>query len=429
MLAQAATPRWVMGAAFPSKCIGITARMLPRASLTVRLSLRSLQTSASTTKWPSIITRPTLSQINDIRAFKPLTMASAPSSKSFSSTASNEQEHKPETHRAVAYWYFFCAALVFAIVAVGGVTRLTESGLSITEWNLIKGMKPPRTEEEWNVEFDKYKLFPEYKLLNHNITLNEFKFIFYMEWGHRMLGRFIGLSFILPGIYFASRGYMSKAIRNRSILVATLIGGQGVLGWYMVKSGLREELMEAKSFHGVSQYWLAAHLGSAFVIYSIMLLTGFEIMRTSSKSARLVSEQVTALLKVPGMKAFAMSTHQIATLVLLTAFSGAFVAGLDAGLVYNEFPFMGEGLMPSDMWALSDPTVHEKPIPKWRNLLENASAVQFNHRVLAMTTTAAVSALWVFSRRFTLPRSTRLATNALLGVTALQVESFQTFHS
>ncbi|KAJ3060696.1 Cytochrome c oxidase assembly protein cox15, partial [Rhizoclosmatium hyalinum] len=201
-------------------------------------------------------------------------------------------------------------------------------------------MKPPRTDEEWNVEFEKYKLFPEYKLLNHNITLNEFKFIFYMEWGHRMLGRFIGLSFILPGIYFASRGMMSPSIRNRSLFVAVLIGCQGVLGWYMVKSGLKQELMEAKSFHGVSQYWLAAHLGSAFIIYSIMLLTGFEILRTSSKNAVALSEQISTLLRVPGFKTFSRATHQIATLVLLTAFSGAFVAGLDAGLVYNEFPFM-----------------------------------------------------------------------------------------
>ncbi|KAI9325073.1 cytochrome oxidase assembly protein-domain-containing protein [Obelidium mucronatum] len=385
-------------------------------------SSSSSSSSVTATQWPTAAARPTLARINAQSVIQSaIQTPSVIQARSASSATLSTNEREPETHRAVAYWYLFCAALVFAIVAVGGVTRLTESGLSITEWNLIKGMKPPRTEEEWLVEFEKYKLFPEYKLLNHNITLPEFKFIFYMEWGHRMLGRFIGLSFILPGLYFASRGYMSKSIRNRSILVAFLIGGQGVLGWYMVKSGLRQELMDAKSFHGVSQYWLAAHLGSAFVIYSILLLTGFEILRTSSRSARLISEQITTLLKVPGMRAFAMSTHQIAALVLLTAFSGAFVAGLDAGLVYNEFPFMGEGLMPSDMWALSDPTVMEKPIPKWRNLLENASAVQFNHRVLAMTTTAAVAGLWVFSRRFSLPKSTRIATNALLGVTALQV--------
>ncbi|KAI8622172.1 cytochrome oxidase assembly protein-domain-containing protein [Chytriomyces sp. MP71] len=326
-----------------------------------------------------------------------------------------------QNHAVVGWWYLFCAGLVFCIVAVGGVTRLTESGLSITEWNLIKGMKPPRTEEEWMEEFDKYKKFPEYTLLNHNITLSEFKFIFYMEWGHRMLGRFIGLSFILPGLYFASRGYMTPSIAKRSFVVACLIGGQGTLGWYMVKSGLREELFEAKQFHGVSQYWLAAHLGSAFIIYSVMLLTGLEILRTSSRGAKVLSEQVAVAFRQPGFRVFAMSTHNIAALVLLTAFSGAFVAGLDAGLIYNEFPFMGTGLVPSDMWALSDPAVSEKPIPWWRNLLENHAAVQFNHRVLAMTTATAVTFLWVASRRFTLPRSSRLAINALLGVTALQV--------
>ncbi|KAJ3386778.1 Cytochrome c oxidase assembly protein cox15, partial [Entophlyctis sp. JEL0112] len=229
------------------------------------------------------------------------------------SAANDSVPATTSTARVVGYWYLFCAALVFAIVAVGGLTRLTEAGLPITEWNLITGMKPPRTEEEWLAELEKYKQFPEYKLfvflsffvfpfsvfcdsnekknrLNHNITLNEFKFIFYMEWGHRMLGRFIGLAFIVPGVYFAAKGYMTRSMMIRSAIVATLIGGQGVLGWYMVKSGLREELMEAKSFHGVSQYWLAAHLGSAFVIYSMMLLSGFEILRTSGKNAAHLAE-------------------------------------------------------------------------------------------------------------------------------------------
>ncbi|KAJ3060605.1 Cytochrome c oxidase assembly protein cox15 [Podochytrium sp. JEL0797] len=236
-----------------------------------------------------------------------------------------------------------------------------------------------------------------------------------------MLGRFIGISFVLPGIYFAAKGHMSRAMQLRSLVIGALIGGQGVLGWYMVKSGLREECMKQNSFHGVSQYWLAAHLGSAFVLYSAMVLTGFEVLRTSSKNARFLAQEVSTLFKLPGMKIFAMSTHQIAALVMITAFSGAFVAGLDAGLLYNEFPYMGNGLVPSDMWAMSDPTVMEHPIPKWRNLLENGSAVQFGHRVLAMTTATAVVGLWVASRRFSLPRSSRMAVNALVGVTALQV--------
>ncbi|KAJ3247867.1 Cytochrome c oxidase assembly protein cox15 [Chytriomyces hyalinus] len=372
-------------------------------------SRRSLQAPIASPIWPQPV----------VRMPVPKPVAVAPSAAFSSAPAAEEVAHTSKA--IVGWWYLYCAALVFAIVAVGGVTRLTESGLSITEWNLIKGMKPPTTEEEWMVEFDKYKKFPEYTLLNHNITLSEFKFIFYMEWGHRMLGRFIGLSFILPGLYFAARGYMTPAIAKRSFVVACLIGCQGVLGWYMVKSGLREELFESKQFHGVSQYWLAAHLGSAFIIYSTMLLTGLEILRTSSKGARLLSEQVVAAFRQPGFRVFAMSTHNIAALVLLTAFSGAFVAGLDAGLIYNEFPYMGDGLVPSDMWALSDPSKAEKPIPWWRNLLENHAAVQFNHRVLAMTTATAVTALWVVSRKFTLPRSSRMAMNALLGVTALQV--------
>ncbi|KAJ3070238.1 Cytochrome c oxidase assembly protein cox15 [Podochytrium sp. JEL0797] len=400
------------------------------ASLRLAPSLRALSVSLpNRAAWPKPVAAPNVRKVlnaNLISMRSTPTKSVAPSiPKHFSTQAANESTttptDEPQTKAIVGWWYLYCASLVFLIVAVGGVTRLTESGLSIVEWNLIKGMKPPRTQEEWEAEFEKYKQFPEYKLLNHNITLSEFKFIFWFEWGHRMLGRFIGLSFILPGIYFASKGYMTRAMQIRSLVIGTLIGGQGVLGWYMVKSGLREECLKQNSFHGVSQYWLAAHLGSAFVLYSAMILTGFEVLRTSSKNARFLAQEVTALLKVPGMKLFAMSTHQIATLVLITAFSGAFVAGLDAGLLYNEFPYMGNGFMPSDMWAMSDPTVMEHPIPKWRNLLENGSAVQFGHRVLAMTTATAVVGLWVASRRFSLPRSSRMAVNTLLGVTALQV--------
>ncbi|KAJ3333442.1 Cytochrome c oxidase assembly protein cox15 [Blyttiomyces sp. JEL0837] len=258
-----------------------------------------------------------------------------------------------------------------SVLSVTGIffvrlTRLTESGLSIVEWNLIKGMKPPANEAEWNVEFEKYKQFPEYKLLNHNITLNEFKFIFFMEWGHRMLGRFIGLAFIIPGIYFAARGYMSPAMRMRSLVVATLIGGQ-----------------------------------------SLTLQT---------------PQQLTVAMKQAKFSAFKRNTHFVAMFIFLTALSGAFVAGLDAGLIYNEFPFMGEGIIPSDMWALSEKSASiTETKPLWRNFFENAATVQFNHRVLAMTTATAIVALWVSSRRLTLPPRARLAVNSILGVMMLQV--------
>lgn len=180
----------------------------------------------------------------------------------------------------VAYWFFASACLVFGIVILGGVTRLTESGLSIVEWNLIKGMKPPTNEQEWQAEFEKYKNFPEFQLLNQNMTLDEFKRIFYMEWAHRMWGRAIGLFFILPFAYFATRGgYMTKKIRNRSLVIAGMIGTQGLFGWLMVKSGLDEEIVKRKDVPRVNHFWLSAHLGSAFLIYSAMLASGLEILK------------------------------------------------------------------------------------------------------------------------------------------------------
>ena len=188
----------------------------------------------------------------------------------------------------VAYWFFASACLVFGIVILGGVTRLTESGLSIVEWNLIKGMKPPTNDQEWQMEFEKYKNFPEFQLLNQNMTLDEFKRIFYMEWAHRMWGRAIGLFFILPFAYFATRGgYMTKKIRNRSLVIAGMIGTQGLFGWLMVKSGLDEEIVKRKDVPRVNHFWLSAHLGSAFLIYSAMLASGLEILKQNRVLGRI----------------------------------------------------------------------------------------------------------------------------------------------
>ncbi|KAJ3156267.1 Cytochrome c oxidase assembly protein cox15 [Geranomyces michiganensis] len=336
------------------------------------------------------------------------------------SSSSDSSDSEPPSKPVVGWWYLFSGSLVFGIVALGGVTRLTESGLSIVEWNVIKGMKPPRSQQEWEGEFDKYKQFPEYKLLNHNITLAEFKSIFYMEWAHRMVGRFIGLSFVIPGAYFAYKGYMTKAIRNRSVLVAGLIGFQGLLGWLMVRSGLSDELMEkAHAVPRVSHYWLSAHLGSAFAIYSIMLVTGLDILRANRTKA---VNSIKAALSSPDVVKFSRYAKGLTGLVFLTAMTGAFVAGLDAGLIYNEFPYMGDGIVPSDMWAFSTPSARNpNPQPWWKDLMENPSAVQFNHRVMAMTTASAVTALWIYSRKVKLPPNARLAVNCLLGMVGVQV--------
>ncbi|KAH6567300.1 hypothetical protein BASA60_009107 [Batrachochytrium salamandrivorans] len=292
----------------------------------------------------------------------------------------------------VGYWYIFSGALVFGIVVIGGLTRLTESGLSIVEWNLIKGIRPPQSQSEWEAEFEKYQQFPEYKISNHGMTLAEFKFIFFMEWSHRMLGRFIGLSFVVPGVYFAYKGYMTRSIKYRSFFVATMIGFQGLLGWYMVKSGLSDTIMETPhAVPRVSHYWLCAHLGSAFAIYSVMLMTGLNIIKANR-------------------------------ILTLKNAQNALVAGLDAGLIYNEFPYMGNTIIPEDYWAFFTRSEQTHSPMLWiRNILENPTAVQFNHRVLGCTTFATVVSLWIASRRVRLPRTSRLATNVLLGVAVAQV--------
>ncbi|KAG0323617.1 Cytochrome c oxidase assembly protein cox15 [Dissophora globulifera] len=324
----------------------------------------------------------------------------------------------------VGYWMLTISAMTFGIVVVGGMTRLTESGLSIVEWNLIKGMKPPRSEAEWEEEFEKYKQFPEYKILNRGMTLEEFKRIFYYEWSHRMLGRAIGAAFILPGLYFASRGMLSKNIARRSLIIGAFIGFQGALGWYMVKSGLDEQLMSTPgATPRVSQYRLAAHLGSAFLIYTGALMTGMKIL-TDNHIAKGAYESLAAVINNPALKRFKGAAHGVVALIFITAISGAFVAGLDAGLVYNEFPLMGGRLVPPMRELFDDKFLHEGDNPKtglWRNMFDNQVTVQFNHRVLATTTFTAVSSLFLYSRGLPLPPHIRMGVNVLMGVACCQV--------
>lgn len=210
---------------------------------------------------------------------------------------------------------------MFGIVVLGGLTRLTESGLSIVEWNLIKGMKPPRSTEEWEEEFNKYKQFPEYKVLNHHMELDEFKKIFYMEWAHRMWGRGIGLAFLLPAAYYAYRGHLKGALGRRVLAIGGLIGFQGALGWYMVKSGLDESLgTTPNSVPRVSQYRLAAHLGSAFAIYAGMLYTGWDVLRSNRKTTPGPNTvTASAMKKVLALRTPAMG---LAGLIFITAMSG-----------------------------------------------------------------------------------------------------------
>lgn len=192
---------------------------------------------------------------------------------------------------AVGYWLLGCSALVFGIVVIGGLTRLTESGLSIVEWRPVTGILPPLSKDEWQAEFDKYKQFPEFKMTNKNMTLSEFEFIYLMEWAHRVWGRVIGMAFIIPAVYFVARKQVASRHIRAIAAIGAGIGFQGALGWYMVKSGLDEKLLSnPHATARVSQYRLAAHLGTAFAVYVGMLWTGLDVLRNWTAAKGRMSE-------------------------------------------------------------------------------------------------------------------------------------------
>ena len=260
------------------------------------------------------------------------------------------------TPRAVLIWMAVVAALVALIVLVGGATRLTDSGLSITEWKPIMGAIPPLNADDWHIAFEKYKLIPEYTEVNSDMTLAGFKTIFWWEWGHRFIGRLIGVVFFLPFLWFWIRGALPGRLRSPLLGLFVLGGAQGVLGWYMVRSGLADRV-------DVSQYRLAAHLGLAVVIY-----LGFVWMIVREWNGR----QSASLARPP--RWMALSSGILTALVFLQILSGAFVAGMRAGLSHNTWPLMDGAVIPDGLAAMS---------PVWRNLFENALTVQFNHRLIA----------------------------------------------
>lgn len=283
-------------------------------------------------------------------------------------------------------------------------------------------------DEDWESEFSKYRASPEFQLLNPNMTLSEFKSIYYMEWIHRLWGRFVGLSFVLPAIYFVAKKKVSKPMAWRLVGIAGLIGFQGFLGWWMVASGLKEDLFAPGSHPRVSQYRLTAHLGAAFLCYTAMLWNGLAILRTN----RLVASPIEALQELKkinklSLRTFRRSVAGLAVLVFITAMSGALVAGLDAGLIYNEFPYMGNGLTPPKD-ELLDPRYSQREDRLdlwWRNMLENPSLVQLDHRILALTTFTGVMALWAYSKtrnvRRTLPRLAHRGVHGVVAFACCQV--------
>jgi cytochrome c oxidase assembly protein subunit 15 len=329
---------------------------------------------------------------------------------------------KEATPKQIGYWLLGMSGLVAGMVTVGGITRLTRSGLSMTDWKL-QGTLPPMNYDEWMIEFDRYKQFPEWQQ-RKNMTLDEFKFIFFWEYGHRMMGRMLGVAFTGPLIYFAARGMIPRHLYPRMALLFGLGGSQGLIGWWMVKSGLGKDVLEGNKEIRVSPYRLATHLSMAFTTYGTLLWTALEILKptpqtlegvmTKGGAAGLSPTLLKAVKKVRGMSAVNLG------LVAATALSGAYVAGNDAGRAYNTFPKMGDEWIPEGMYTLE---------PVWRNFVENTAAVQFDHRVLALTTLGSITSMFVTAKsaasgvvwKQILPRYTQLAMHSAAGMVLVQV--------
>ena len=300
---------------------------------------------------------------------------------------------------ALGWWLIACAVLVYAMVAVGGVTRLTGSGLSMVRWHPVSGILPPLGVKAWQREFDAYRASPEYRLVNRGMSLAEFKRIFWMEYAHRVLGRVVGVAFLLPFLVFLSMRAIPPPLIPRLAGVFILGGAQGVLGWYMVRSGLVDEPR-------VSQYRLAAHLSLAVVIYVYLVALALRILDPGDSKERGPAGPAgrTGLAR---RLAFFAGASVFATLVM-----GAFVAGLKAGHVYPTFPKMGGYWAPPGMFEAS---------PWWRNIFENPVTAQFTHRLLALASSLAVIAAWGSSLRAGVSRRVRAWAHASLAAVAVQV--------
>ena len=285
--------------------------------------------------------------------------------------ASRYVEIKPDKVAAargqVRAWLYFVAFLVFVMVIVGGATRLTDSGLSITEWKPIHGAIPPLNAEEWAEEFDKYRQIPEYQKINKGMSLEAFKFIFWWEWGHRQLGRFIGLAFFVPMVFFWATGRLSDGIKPRLVILFFLGGSQGAIGWWMVASGLVDRV-------DVSQYRLATHLLLASIIFVALLWVA-----RGYRSSKQVPECVSADRHV-------WTLGLVVGLLLVQIFLGGLVAGTHAGFVYNSWPLMDGQLIPDQLYLFD---------PPWLAAFEDHLTIQFHHRMMAYGIMIFVALVWL----------------------------------
>ena len=294
-------------------------------------------------------------------------------------------------NKKVIYWLFTGCALIFIMVVVGGITRLTHSGLSMPDYKLISGTIPPINDQQWQEAFELYKQYPEYQKLNSNISLTEFKGIFFWEWLHRVIGRSIGLVFIIPFLYFIITRQLDKSTIKKTIILLILGGFQGFLGWYMVKSGLVDR-------PDVSHYRLAAHLTTAFVTFAFTLWVAldliFPIKQTINKTYRNLIRIGLAIL-------------------FIQIIYGAFVAGLDAGFIHNHWPMMSEGKFMHE-------TVLTEKTPVYKNFIEGRSGVQFVHRILAFIVVISIAIIYIKGKKIAVSNHQLNGLNSLLILVGIQ---------
>jgi len=293
------------------------------------------------------------------------------------------------SERQVAIWLLVCCAILFSLIVLGGVTRLTGSGLSITDWRPVTGVLPPLSEQAWQGEFDLYRASPEYQKVNRGMSMAEFKVIYGYEYAHRLLARMLGLVFAVPLLWFWLRGRVPPRLRWPLVGLLGLGMLQGYMGWFMVASGLVD-------IPRVSPYRLAAHLSLALIIYAIMFWLALGLLRPR---------------RAPAPDRVRRGLQPLLVVVAITIFSGAFVAGLKAGFIYNTFPLMAGQWVPDGLLHLE---------PAWRNWFENPATVQFTHRLLGMGTLALVLFLWARAWRLSLSSMQRLAFHGLAAVAILQ---------
>ena len=261
-----------------------------------------------------------------------------------------QSHHQAKNSLMIRYWLYFICILVAAMVVVGGATRLTDSGLSITQWKPLLGIFPPFSSGDWLAEFERYKQIPQYIKLNSHMSLSEFKFIYWWEWSHRFLGRVIGLVFIIPMIYFYVTKRLGPGLGSRLLFLLFLGGAQGFIGWWMVSSGLVERT-------DVSQYRLAIHLVLACIIFAYAMWLARNL-HSQTRQIPQMSIQILAPI--------------IVLVIFLQIFLGALVAGLDAGLAFNDWPLMDGAIIPESLFVME---------PWWLNVFENSKLVQFVHRL------------------------------------------------